>query len=146
MKITIRQEPDAFETEITVVCKKLDRELEEIISHISLIDNTVTGSRDGETYFIPLRNILYFEAVDNKLFFYTDDDVYESASRLYKLEEKFQNTSFVRISKSTIANLKKMTSIKPEKNSRLCATLLNGEKLIVSRQYIELIKERLGVK
>lgn len=30
-------------------------------------------------------------------------------------------------------------------NSRLVATMLNGEKLIVSRQYVSEIKKKLGV-
>ena len=65
---------------------------------------------------------------------------------MYQLEEKLVNTPFVRISKSLIANLKKIYSIKSEKNSRMCITLSNGEKLIVSRQYLNDIKEKLGVK
>lgn len=145
MKITINKSAAAKETEITVLCSELTPELEEIISHITLIDNTVTGKRDGETYFIPLKDIYYFESVDKRIFFYTEDGVFESSAKLYRLEEKLENTLFSRISKSVIANLRKVRSIKPEENSRLLATLSNGEKLIVSRQYVLDIKKKLGV-
>jgi len=141
----IRQDESVAETEITVVCRQLDERLEEILATISLIDNTVTGRRGDETCFIPLKEILYFESVDNKVFFYTDGEMYEMSAKLYQLEEKLQNSKFARISKSTIANLNKFRSIKPEKNSRLTATLVNGERLVVSRQYIGEIKTKLGV-
>lgn len=83
--------------------------------------------------------------MDKRIFFYTEDGVFESSAKLYRLEEKLENTLFSRISKSVIANLRKVRSIKPEENSRLLATLSNGEKLIVSRQYVLDIKKKLGV-
>ncbi len=145
MKITIQENKSITETEITVVCREMTEELAEIISHISLLDHTFAGRREGEIFFVPMREIYYFEAVDGKLFFYTEQDVYESAARLYKIEESLAGTVFARVSKTTIANLKKMRSIKPMENSRLIATMLNGEKLIVSRQYVSEIKKKLGV-
>lgn len=145
MKITIRQDENVSETEITIVCRQIDAETEQILSAISLIGNTVAGVRGEETCFVPLKDILYFEAVENRVFFYTDGETYETSVKLYQLEEKFRNSKFARISKSAIANLNKFRSIKPEKNSRLTATLINGERLMVSRQYIGEIKKKLGV-
>ena len=145
MKITIRQDENVNETEITVVCRQIDAEIEQILAAVSLIGNTVAGVRGEETCFIPLKDILYFESVENRVFFYTDGETYETSVKLYQFEEKLQNSKFARISKSTIANLNKFHSIKPEKNSRLTAILMNGEKLVVSRQYIGEIKRKLGV-
>lgn len=146
MKITIKQSPEYTEPEITVACAKIDGTLTEVISYISLIDNTLTGNINGETFFIELAQILYFETVDRKVFFYTADNTYETVTNLTQLEAQLLNTPFARISKTMIANLKKVYSIRQESNSRLCATLSNGEKLIVSRQYLQIIKEKLGVK
>ena len=145
MKIVIKQDDSVGETEITVVCRQIDAEIEQILSAVSLIGNTVAGVRGDETCFIPLKEILYFESVDNKVFFYTDGETYETTVKLYQLEEKLQNSKFARISKSVLANLNRFHSIRPEKNSRLTATLMNGEKLVVSRQYIGEIKKKLGV-
>ncbi len=145
MKIIIKQDENVSETEITVVCRQIDAEIEQILAAVSLIGNTVAGIRGDETCFIPLKEILYFESVENKVFFCTDGETYETTVKLYQLEEKLQNSKFARISKSVIANLNKFHSIRPEKNSRLIATLVNGEKLMVSRQYIGEIKKKLGV-
>jgi len=88
---------------------------------------------------------LYFESVDDKIFFCTKDNTYETPMRLYKIEEKLAATPFSRISKSVIANLKKVRSIKIEAHGRLLATLQSGEKLLISRQYVPEIKKKLGV-
>ena len=79
------------------------------------------------------------------LFFYTENETYESTAKLYKIEENLKNLQFARISKTVIANLDKMLSIKKSENSRLVATLVNKEKLVVSRQYVSEIKKKLGV-
>lgn len=146
MKISVQCNPNIKETEVTVICQSLNQDIKEMLSYIALMDNTISGIRGEETFFIPLSDILYFETVDRKVFIYTATDTFETAAKMYQLEEKLINTPFVRISKSLIANLKKVYSIKPEKNSRMCITLSNGEKLIVSRQYLNDIKEKLGVK
>ena len=145
MKINIQHDPNITEAEITVKYGYLDEELEDILAYISLADNRMAGNLNGETYFIRLADILYFETVDRKVFFYTADNTYETKMKIYKIEEKLLNTPFSRISKSSIANLKKVKCINSESYSRLCATLINGEKVIVSRQYLNTIKEKLVV-
>ena len=145
MKINIKQDNTISETEITIICKQIDSELETIISNLSLIDNTVAGKTEDETYFVSLLDVLYFETIDNKTFFYSKDKILETPLKIHQLEEKLSNTNFVRISKSIILNLKKVKSIKSEPNSRLVAALSNGEKVLVSRQYMQYIKNKLGV-
>ena len=107
MKITVKQDLSVEETEITIVCNQIDGQIQDIISKLSFIDDTVVGKRNKETYFIPLKDILYFESVDNNVFLYTERDCYETETRLYMLEERLKNTSFLRVSKSVIVNLKK---------------------------------------
>ncbi len=145
MKIQIIQDEAFEQTEIVIRARRIDDELAEVISCLSLIGNTVSGFSGGVLKIVPLCDVLYFESVDNKTFFYTQEDVFEIRSRLYELEEKFTQASFVRISKSCIVNFKKLKAIRRASHSRLEAELLNGEKLMVSRQYMTLIKNRLGV-
>ena len=145
MKITIQENQNASEPEIIVVCKELTSELEEILAGLALSTNTIAGRADGEIYFLPLKDIYYFEAVESKVFFYTKDKTFEASFKLYQLGEKLQNTSFARVSKSAIVNLKKIKSIRPDENSRLIATLLSDEKIMVSRSFVPEIKKKLGV-
>ena len=145
MKITIHEDPNISDTEISIVCPQMTEELRDMIANLGLIGYTVAGKKEGETFFISLKDIFYFESVDGSIFFYTEEDTYEAAARLYKIEEWVQNLKFARISKTVIVNLNKMKSIKQAEHSRLVATLINGEKIVVSRQYVPEIKKKLGV-
>lgn len=89
--------------------------------------------------------VYYFEVVDNKTFLYCKDKVYESKQKLYELEEALAGNDFLRISKSVILNLSKVKILSPALSGRFEATLDNGEKVIISRQYITDLKKRLGI-
>ena len=145
LKLTIREDPNINETEVSVVCPKMTAEVEEIVANIGLIGQTFAGKKEGATFFIPASDIFYFESVDGNTFFYTEGETYEATARLYKIEESLQNLKFARVSKTVIANLRKMRCIMPAQNSRLVATLINDEKIVVSRQYVSEIKKKLGV-
>lgn len=145
MKITIHEDPTLTDTEISISCSKVTPEIEQLVSAFALIDETVTGKKNEEIHFIPLQQIYYFEAVENKIFFYTKDESFETNIRLYELENRLQKSTFARVSKSAIVNLKKIRVIQPDQNSRLMATLLSGDKIVVSRSFVSLIKKKLGV-
>lgn len=145
MKFTIVEDPNINETEISIVCAKMTDELKDILANIASAELTFTGKKGKETFFVPIKDIFYFESVDGSVFFYTENDTYEVTTKLYKVEEILKNVRFSRISKTTIANLDKLLSIKRAEGSRLVATLVNKENLIVSRQYVSQIKKKLGV-
>ena len=63
-----------------------------------------------------------------------------------ELEDYLKDHSFFRTSKTTIINLRRTKSIRPEIGARLLLTMDNQEKIIVSRQYAGSIKHALGVK
>ena len=145
MKLTIEKNELYSDPEIIVKCKEINETLQDIISYIGIADKNIVGDLSGETFFIPLNKILYFESVDKVVFIYTEDQVYRSSAKLYVLEEQLADTYFARISKTVILNLKKLTSVRTAKNSKLEGTLKNNEKILISRQYVPQIKKRLGV-
>lgn len=145
MKITIDYDNSINETEIHIKCVSMNEQIENFISELCLNDSKVVGYIENEAFFIPLSEILYFEAVDSKVFFYTKESFYRCKTTLVILEGNLKNTSFSRISKTAIANLRKLISIKKADNSKLIATFINGEKIIVSRKYVDEIKRKLGV-
>lgn len=143
MKITINELEENEEVEIVINCKRIDENLLKIIGAIRAFDKKITGSKDGKLFVLEGDEIYYFESVDKKTFMYTDKDIYENTMRLYELEERFSNTDFFRASKSTIINLSKVKIITPMFGGRLEVVLENDEKLIVSRQYVPLLKNKL---
>ncbi|MDR1001745.1 MAG: LytTR family transcriptional regulator DNA-binding domain-containing protein [Oscillospiraceae bacterium] len=89
--------------------------------------------------------IFYFEAVDNRVFAYCDSEVYEVKQKLYEIEELLCNDNFFRASKSTVLNISKIKRIAPLFNGRFEALLKNGEKTVISRQYVSVLKQKLGI-
>ena len=130
---------------VVSVTVPLDR-LDSLLAVLSLAGETVAGkTADGETVFVPLSSVYYFETVDDRLFFCTERETYECPARLKQMEEELRDLPFARVSKTAVVNLERLASIRPEKNSRLTATLTNGERLTVNRQYVRSVKEKLGV-
>lgn len=145
MKIIINESEDNEELEIVVNCKRIDENLLKIISSIRAFDEKITGSKEGKIFILDTEKIYYFESVDKKTFIYMDKEVYETSQRLYELEEKFSNSDFFRASKSTIINLAKIKEIIPVFGGRLEVILENNEKLVVSRQYVPMLKKMLDI-
>lgn len=145
MKITIQDRPDGEEDEIIVRCRHLDDRLLKMIYALKEGREKLTALRDGKFVQLPPKDIYYFEAVDNKVFIYLEKDVYECRFKLYELEQRFMETDFFRATKSTIVNLSKVKSFSPAFNGRFELLMKNGEKLIVSRQYVPDLKAKLGL-
>ena len=100
--------------------------------------------KDGKTVLLEISFIYYIESVDKRTFVYTKENCYESKLRLYELEESL-GSYFLRISKSMIVNLKKIKSVKSDLSGRMEASMLNGEKIVISRSYVKDIKRRLDL-
>ncbi|MBQ2407043.1 MAG: LytTR family transcriptional regulator DNA-binding domain-containing protein [Lachnospiraceae bacterium] len=94
-------------------------------------------------YEIPIMNIYYVEAVDNRVFLYCSKQIYETKRRLYEIEDILVEKNFLRVSKSVVLNLMKVKAIKPAMNGRFLAILLNDEEIIISRKYVSALKNKL---
>ena len=146
MKIIINTDPSLKDTEIVINCPSLTAETESIIAALRMMDSQITAVKDGEAFILDISRIVYIESVDRKTFVYTEKECYETKLRLYEMEERLCGSGFLRISKSCLVQLRYIRSIKSEFERRLRLTLENGEQMIVSRQYADELKRRLGVK
>ena len=134
------------DTEVVIKCPEATDEIKRLAALLQGYGQKMSGVKDGQTFLIDRHDVLYFESVDKRCFVYTASDVYETALRLYEIEERLAGGIFFRSSKSQIINIKKIKSLCPEFGGRIEAVLENGEILRVSRQYSKLLKERLGLK
>ena len=145
MKITIETPAAGEEDEIIVRCASLDERTMKLIYSLRANQDRLTGYIDDKIIKLQDKDIYYFEAVDNKVFAYTQSGVYEVRKKLYELEEGYIYSDFLRISKSSIVNVAKIAYLKPTFNGRFEATLKNNEKIIISRQYVTDLKKKLGI-
>lgn len=147
MKIRIEEIQNLTEEEIIIRCKSRDERVESIISTLTLFDNKIDAKKDGKNYLLKLQDIYYFESVDNKVFCYTEKDVFEVYMKLYEIENTFYNSIFIRISKNMIVDAGKIESFKAQLNGRMEAVLSNGERVEISRNYVPALKLKLkGIK
>lgn len=145
MKITINIDDKINETQIDINCRELTPEIENIIATLRIMNQQMLVVKDGENYLQDVNKIIYIEAVERKTFVYTEENVYESKLKLYEMEERLCHSGFFRVSKSCLVHLKFIKSIKNDIERKLRLTMKNGEQIIVSRQYADEMKKRLGV-
>ncbi|WP_346885587.1 LytTR family DNA-binding domain-containing protein [Clostridium sp. UBA4395] len=145
MKIIINEVEDIEDVEIVINCKTIDENVTRIISKLKALEEKITGNKDGKIFILDTSEIFYFESVDKKTFIYMDKEVFQTHLRLYELEERLKNTDFFRASKSTIINLRKVKNIVPMFGGRIEILLDNDEKLVVSRQYVPILKNKLDL-
>lgn len=145
MKVRIENISKSEEENILIRCYKVNEEVREITDFIRARDGIISGYDESQIFQIALRDIYYFEGVDNKVYAYLKDRVYEVKNKLYELEEDYRNRKFFRCSKSILVNLLKVESVKPALNGRFTAKLLNREEIIISRQYVPELKKILQI-
>lgn len=130
---------------VVINCEQINDEVTRLKEYIELFDNKLQVNKGNEICFVNLSDVLYFESVDNRTFLYTESDVMEVKQRLYELELMLSPKDFLRISKSQIVNINKISSLKPELNRTILVTMCNGERLYISRKYVRTIRNLLSV-
>lgn len=146
MKISIHVDENIKDTEISISCRQLTPQIEKVLATLRILDRQLMVTKNDETYILDVSKIVYIESVDRKTFVYTSDDCFESKLKLYELEEKLCECGFFRASKACVVRLKYIKSLKADINRKIRVTLENGEQIMVSRQYSEELKRKLGVK
>jgi len=146
LKISIHVDENIKDTEITISCRQLTPQIEKVLATLRILDRQWMVTKNDETYILDVSKIVYIESVDRKTFVYTSDDCFESKLKLYELEEKLCECGFFRASKACVVRLKYIKSLKADVNRKIRVTLENGEQIMVSRQYSEELKRKLGVK
>ncbi len=146
MKISINVDEAVKDIEITISCNRLTPEIEKMLATLRILDRQLMATKGEETYLLDVSKVIYLESVDRKTFVYTGENVYESSLKLYELEQQLDECGFFRASKSCLVQLKYIKSLKADINRRIRVTLENEEQIIVSRQYAEELKKKLGVK
>lgn len=146
MKIII-EIPQSDEEDVVIVrCASPDQRLISMLLAFQTAETKLTGYINDKIVCLNYHDVYYFEANENRVFAYCHSDVYEIKYKLYELEELFDPLDFVRCSKSMIVNMEKIEYLSPLFNGKLEANLKNGEKIIISRQYVHSLKVKLGIQ
>lgn len=129
--------------EVEIRCHEMTEEVREIVAFVKTRQGQLTGMLEGKQFEIAVTDLAYVEAVDNKVFLYTQKQVYETRQKLYEQEELLREKYFLRVSKSLLLNLMKVQAIKPALNGRMLAVLRGGEEIMITRKYVSDLKRAL---
>ena len=128
---------------LTVIIEypKWSESVDNLVKKIGRMDISLVGKMDERSVNISVSDIYYIENVDRKLFIYTESEVYRLDGSMADVESRIYDSSLVRISRTCIMNTDYLRQIQQIRNSHLEAVMDNGEKLIVSRKYLQDIKK-----
>lgn len=88
--------------------------------------------------------VFMFRVEDKQVKVYTENNEYQIKKPLYQVEETLTK-DFVRISKTTIVNLKKIERVAPSLRGMMFIQLKNGLKDNISRKYLPDFKNALDL-
>lgn len=145
MKIIIEDIAPDDEESIIIRCREVDDSILKLINELKIKKEKLTVKQGEKILQINSEDIYYFESVNNKVFLYLEKNMYETKLKLYELEQRYAETDFFRVSKSVILNLSKVENFYPLFNGRFEALMQNGERIVISRQYVPLLKNKLGI-
>jgi len=144
MRIIIQDPVPGEGDSVTISVKCMTESVARAINILKSPDS-LTVYIDDQALLLPVDDIYYAESVDLKTFVYAEKTVYRSKLKLYEIEDTLNESDFLRISKQIIVNVRKIKNVSPAGDGRFQAALANGEKVIISRQYVPALKERLGL-
>lgn len=145
MKITVEHWEEQ-ENKVVLRCRELDEEMLWVLSLLrSGLQRLCVWDGEREATLLSPREVVYCESVDERTFVYTSGAVFQTALSLAELEDRYGGLGLFRAGKSAVVNLHHIRTLKSRPGGRIEAALETGEKLMVSRHYAPLLRERLGL-
>lgn len=146
MKIKIELDGNLTEDEVVIRTNSLGEHVEKLERAVAEVMNArqkFVFYKEDTQYYLPLEKIAFFETGDSGVYAHTRKDMFATKLRLYELEELLPGF-FMRVSKSTILNLKFVYAITRSLSSTCLVQLQDTHKQVyVSRYYYKPLQERL---
>lgn len=143
MIIQLEENLTQKDIEVLIRYSQMNQTVKRLETLIKSIDKTIQCHEENSERWVNASDIYYIESVDKRTFVYCQKWVYRSELRLYQLASELLDVGFVQVSKSCIMNINRLDSIRPLMNSRMEATLSNGERINVTRKFIPSIRKKL---
>ena len=148
-KVKIEIDEQLNESEVVIRCREADEsviKLQKLISAASDNGGQISFFKNDTEFFLPLDNVLFFETDGGIIRAHTADDEFDVKFKLYELEDKLPR-SFMRVSKSTILNIREIFTIDRSLYSSSIVSFRDTHKQVfVSRHYYKTLTERLESK
>lgn len=144
MEVEIRIDPARQEPKIVILAGEETEQLLRLADSLrSMALGPIPVSSGEEKLLLPQGKFLRFYTDGKGVSAQTAQGIFGVRLRLYELEERLDQTRFVRISNSEIVNLDRVTAVDLSLSGTICMTLDGTVKAYVSRRYVKKIKETL---
>lgn len=146
MKIDIDINENYDEFTLVIKAPEMTEEITELMTKLKNNSNkNIIGRIEQKLHILNYKDILVFYSEGQKIYADTMNGTYEVKQKLYEIEERLVEKSFVRISKFAIANINKIKNIEMFFNGSLVVNFINGKQEMISRRYVSKVKEYLGL-
>lgn len=142
MKLITIKNNQIEDLKITVEAKEDDPELAKVLHALERLQVDFLGRKEEKSFLFSPKDVYYIESAEDQCLLYTKSDVFDCKYRLYEVEE--MNPSFLRVNKQIVLNVDKIKSFRSTFNGKLEATLINQDRIEISRSYVQALKSRLG--
>ena len=141
MKVEIRLTQDAYEPYAVIYTNEITDEVRETADSIHASNRIVIANEDERSIVLSARDIYMIRIEDAAVWIHCKEKKYSAKKRLCDIE-KALGEGFMRISKTTLVNLKYIAYVEPYFNGTMLLVMKNGSKDSISRKYL---KEYLGL-
>lgn len=136
--------------EVIVNASEYTKDVEELIKLINEVNkseiNTILGKNGNEISILDVNDIMYFYSEDQNNYCKTKNGTFKINEKLYELEEKLPKNNFVRISNSSIINIKYVQCFDVGVVGSILVKFMDNSTQYVSRrrvsQVMKFLKER----
>ncbi|MBQ8016557.1 MAG: LytTR family transcriptional regulator [Methanobrevibacter sp.] len=146
MKVNLFVSRDIKEPHADIHTNELSDNVTKAISILESDDSNdmLAVKKGSDIALLQLSEICMFRVEDKQVKVYTQKNEYLIKKALYQVEETL-TSDFVRISKTTIVNLKKIERVAPSLKGMMFIQLKNGLKDNISRKYLPDFKKALDL-
>ena len=144
MKVEIKLIEGLEESYAVIYTELIDEEIQNIVSIIGNSTGVVTAFNNERIIVLKESDIYVIRVEDKKTVIYCKDKQYISKKRLCELEKTLKSSS-MKISKTTLINLKYIEGIEAAFGGMMLLIMKNGVKDYVSRRYLPDLKKYLDI-
>ena len=141
VRVVPGQEPEHAEFYV----HQKDRAIERLVEYVEqerYHSILLTCYRGNEIVQLPESSICFIETVREKQLVHTDAEILEVKKRLYELE-RLLPPGFIRLSKSVIMNMDRVTAYRPMVNGLMAASFPNNDIVYISRKYLKDVRSHI---
>lgn len=151
MKVTYQQNNKlpADEIRITIASRSRTPQVEHLINYLTNFaqskETNIPIKSDDQVLIVKTANLLMVEVTQHELTFYTIDRTITTTGKLKDILERLNDPKFIQVSRHAIINMDYLQSIENGFSGTMIAKLSHNVKTSISRRFVPIIKEYLGL-